>query len=350
MDALKLYANEMRAQIDRPRIAVMWRGDFREPERETHYQSRLAPVVQALQDRALHVEAIAFFEERLESIRERLLGCDGVLVWINPLADGRDRTVVDALLRDVAAKGVWVSAHPDVIAKMGVKDVLYSTRHLSWGADVDLYRTQAAFSARFPSNLAKGPRVLKPHRGNDGQGVVKVERMGDEIVRVQHASDDRIETMRLDALLARMEPAFGAGGRLIDQAFNQNPQGGMVRCYVSRDRVAGFARQLPRNAAGEPFAMASSKAMQGADAPEFAGLRQSMENEWIPGLCAALDIAVNDLPAIWDADFLFRPRSSATGSPYVLCEINVSCVSPFPDAAPEMIAAVASAAAIRRKT
>jgi hypothetical protein len=30
-------------------------------------------------------------------------------------------------------KGVWVSAHPDVILKMGVKEVLHRTRHLGWG-------------------------------------------------------------------------------------------------------------------------------------------------------------------------------------------------------------------------
>jgi hypothetical protein len=39
------------------------------------------------------------------------------------------------MLRDLAARGVWVSAHPDVILKMGVEDVLYRTRHLGWGTD-----------------------------------------------------------------------------------------------------------------------------------------------------------------------------------------------------------------------
>src|SRR5262245_59832038 len=44
---------------------------------------------------------------------------DGVLVWINPIVDGRDRMDLNKVLADVAASGVFVSAHPDVIAKMG---------------------------------------------------------------------------------------------------------------------------------------------------------------------------------------------------------------------------------------
>ena len=40
------------------------------------------------------------------------------------LHEGKTRAVLDPLLRDVAARGPWVSAHPDVILKMGVKEVL----------------------------------------------------------------------------------------------------------------------------------------------------------------------------------------------------------------------------------
>ena len=43
-----------------------------------------------------------------------------------------------------ASKGVWVSAHPDVILKMDVKEVLHRTRHLGWGVDTQLYRNAAA--------------------------------------------------------------------------------------------------------------------------------------------------------------------------------------------------------------
>src|SRR4029077_6625725 len=110
-----------------------------------------------------------------EEVREQLLAVDGVLVWVDPLHEGKTRTVLDALLRDVASSGPWVSAHPDVILKMGVKEVLHRTKHLGWGTDTHLYRTAADFLA-VPSRLrSAGPRVLKQNRGNDGQGVWKVE-------------------------------------------------------------------------------------------------------------------------------------------------------------------------------
>ena len=78
--------------------------------------------------------------------------------------------------RQVWSRGSWVSAHPDVILKMGVKQVLHRTRHLGWGTDTHLYRTAEARRDEFPSRLqSTQPRVPKQNRGNGGQGVWKVE-------------------------------------------------------------------------------------------------------------------------------------------------------------------------------
>src|SRR5262249_59428692 len=101
-----------------------------------------------------------------------LVAADGVLVWVDPLSRGKTRAALDTLLRDVAARGPWVSAHPDTILKMGTKEVLYRTKHLGWGTDTHLYRDMAAFRAEFPPLLqSAGPRVLKQNRGNGGHGV-----------------------------------------------------------------------------------------------------------------------------------------------------------------------------------
>jgi hypothetical protein len=126
-------------------------------------------------------------------VREQLLRADGVLVWVDPIHQGKTRAALDPLLRDVASSGPWVSAHPEVILKMGVKEVLYRTRHLGWGTDTDLYSSEAEFDRAFPLRLhADGPRVLKQNRGNGGQGVWKVELVSDapaggSTVRVLHA-------------------------------------------------------------------------------------------------------------------------------------------------------------------
>ena len=86
--------------------------------------------------------------------------------------------------------------------------------------------------------------------------------------------------------------------------------------------------------------------------PTFA-LRAKMEAESTPQLMAVLGIDVASLPIIWDADFLYDPRSASGEDAYVLCEINVSAVWPFPPMAAPTVAAAATdlvqaARAIRR--
>ena len=47
------------------------------------------------------------------------------------------------------------------------------------------------------------------------------------------------------------------------------------------------------------------------------------------------------LPIIWDADFLYGPRTASGEDTYVLCEINVSSCFAIPDEAPAAIARLA---------
>jgi hypothetical protein len=68
-----------------------------------------------------------------------------------------------------------------------------------------------------------------------------------------------------------------------------------------------------------------------------------METEWTPQMMAALGLDAASLPIIWDADFLYGPRTAAGDDTYVLCEINVSSIYPFPEQAPAEIARLALA-------
>lgn len=330
------------SSVPPPRIAVMWRGDPRASHVPAPHEARLLPVIDALRAAGFMAEGVVWFDEDAVATVTRLKAFAGVLVWINPLSDGRDRAVVDASLRDAAAAGVWVSAHPDVILRLGTKAVLAATRDLGWGSDTELYDTVDAFDARFWPKLGGGcPRVLKPLRGNDGQGVMKIAADGDRLT-VQHAGDDRVEQLSRDQLVARVREVFASGGGLIDQPFHETVEAGMVRCYLALDRVVGFAEQRPRRegAGAGAFGMNSAKTMHGADAPAFADLRRAMETDWVPGLQRMLGLATERLPALWDADFLYRaPAEVARQGRFVLCEINVSCVSPFPPDAPAAVAA-----------
>ena len=63
-----------------------------------------------------------------------------------------------------------------------------------------------------------------------------------------------------------------------------------------------------------------------------------METEWTPQMMRLLGIDAQSLPIIWDAGFLYGPRDASGQDTYVLCEINVSSVFPFPEQAPSEIA------------
>ena len=327
------------------KVAILWRGDLTKPVERVPETSRLYPVSRALEAKGFSVEPIVYAESASAEIRDRLLACAAVLVWVDPLTDGKDRSDLDATLRHVAAKGVWVGSHPDVILKMGTKDVLFRTRDVGWGSDTVLYRTPEEFRRGFPVRLRDfGPRVLKQYRGNGGQGVWKVTLLADETVILQQATDrdGRTSQSTLSEFIAGCEAYFGGEGRLIDQAFQPRIIEGMVRCYMCADELIGFARQFaPGAVEGTPdkntFGLPAAKTMYPPDESQFAGLREKLEREWVPKMMAILELEPASMPVLWDADFLFGPRTQAGEDTFVLCEINASCITPFPPQAPEKI-------------
>src|SRR5271155_4443481 len=148
------------ADNDIGRLAVLWRGDREARRSATPQNNRFYRVFEQLAALGIHAEPAVYDEDFADDVREQLMKVAGVLVWVDPLHDGKTRAALDALLRDVAARGPWVSAHPDVILKMGVKEVLHRTKHLGWGTDTHLYRSAEAFRTAFPERLrTAGPRV-----------------------------------------------------------------------------------------------------------------------------------------------------------------------------------------------
>jgi hypothetical protein len=237
-----------------------------------------------------------------------------------------------------------------VILKMGVKEVLFRTRHLGWGTDTYLYSSPDAFRAQFPRRLALGTRVIKQNRGNGGQGVWRVALTHDAgkgpLARVLEARRDAAEELLpLDAFIARCEGYFAYGGRIVEQPFQERLGDGMIRCYMSGAAVVGYGHQLikallpiPPEHVGTPAAEPGPRIMHGPDAAPFQALRRKMETEWVPQMQRVLDISTEELPAIWDADFLYGPKMPDGADTYVLCEINASACFPVPEEAPARIA------------
>jgi hypothetical protein len=333
------------------RIAVLWRGNCEARRDATPQNNRYYRIFEELVALGIHAEPAVYDEEFADEVRKQLLAVDGVLVWVDPLSRGRTRAALDAMLRDVASRGPWVSAHPDVILKMGVKEVLHRTKHLGWGTNTHLYRTPAEFRAAFPSRLQAGPRVLKQNRGNGGQGVWKVEPLpgGSETVRVLHAQRGSTpEELPLRDFMARCEPYFGRRGCIIDQPFQRRLAEGMIRCYMGVDKVVGFGHQLikalippPPEGPDSPAAQPGPRIMHGPNVEPFQALRRKMEDEWVPQMMEVLGVDRTRLPIIWDADFLYGPRTGSGEDSYVLCEINVSSCFAIPDEAPAAIARLA---------
>ena len=335
-----------------PKVAVVWRGDRATRQAATPQNNRYHRVFEELAGNGIHAEPAVFDEAFADEVSDQLLGVDGVLVWVNPLDAGKTRAVLDPLLRDVAARGPWVSAHPDVILKMGTKEVLHRTRHLGWGTDTHIYRSARAFRDEFPAQVAAaGPRVLKQNRGNAGQGVWKVERIDADAVRVLEAQRASIpEQLALADFMRRCEPYFAQDGCIVDQPFQPRLPDGMIRCYMGADRVVGFGHQLikalvepPPEGPDSAAARSGPRIMHPASAEPFRALRARMESEWTPQMMAVLGLDAASLPIIWDADFLYGPRTASGEDTYVLCEINVSSVFAIPDQAPAAIAHLAAA-------
>ena len=354
------------------RVALVYRGSREDRARGPTQAGRLGAIGAAMAEVGLVAESAVYLDAMVDDVRRQLLEVDGLLVWVDPLTADGDRSQLDPLLRELASRGLWVSAHPDVILKMGTKEVLVTTKSLGWGTDCHLYRTREELRTELPRRLATGAtRVLKQYRGNGGNGVYRValqvppaqaERVDvpgeDAIVHTQHAlRGSSPKDMTLGDFMDRIAKHFAGDGRLIDQPFQARLADGMVRAYMTQGEVVGFGVQLikallppPPEGLDSPAAQPGPRVMHGADYPQLRRLRQQLETEWIPGLQQLLAISTGQLPAIWDADFLYGPKTAAGEDTYVLCEINVSAVFPFPDhALPTLAKAAATAIAAAKQ-
>jgi hypothetical protein len=341
------------------RIAIVDRGDRETRRRSSPQESRFLPLFRALADLGVQAERAVYEEAFADEVRRQLMNVDAVLVWVNPLQHGRDRSVLDAILREAAASGVYVSGHPDVIAKLGTKEVLYTTRDIGWGSDTHLYRSAAQMREELPARLARGARVLKQLRGNGGIGVWKVELDGksETIVRVRQAERGAAEErMTIDAFCERCEAYFESGGGMLDQEFQNRLTEGMVRCYLVHGRVEGFGVQAinalypaPPGAPVDAAPRPTKRTYHPATLPDYQSLKRQLEDEWVPAVQRRLGIETRSLPVLWDCDFLLGPKTASGADTYVLCEINASSVSPYPESAIVPMARAAVEAARARK-
>jgi len=343
--------------MTRSSVALLYPGDRATRERSDPAESRFASLFMALAAVGITAEPAVYHDDFASQVADQLRQVDIVLVWCNPIEGGRRRDVLDAMLRDVVRAGTVVSAHPDAILRLGTKDVLVDVRELPFGSDAVRVDSLVQLTAELPDRLHRGARVLKQYRGHSGIGVWRVEAIpGSNELRVRHAQRGSAEErLSMAELRLRLMPYFDAasGGHMIDQAWEPRLVDGMVRAYLVEDRVAGFGHQAvnalyPAFGTG-PAPDPGPRLYHDASLPQFQSLKRLLEGEWIELLRKQVGLSREQLPLLWDCDFMFGEPTPQQQERFVLCEINVSSVSPFPPSAiPPLVAAVKARIAQRR--
>ena len=313
-------------------IAILIFGDT-QSTRNALEEEKYKNLAIAFQVKGFTINSVIYNDEKAEELFNNMLRYDAVLVWVNPVEQGNNRKILDALLIKLSESGCVVSAHPDVILQIGTKDVLYKTREMDFGGDVKLYHSFDDFKERFLAGPAT--RILKQYRGNGGDGVFKIDatHLTQNKIIVTHAKKGNEEKiLSTGDFFKEFKIYFNDGGVLIDQPWNEHIINGMVRCYLTGTKVSGFGYQevnslYPDKKPGKRYYFSE-------DCGLFRDLREIMENKWVSQLQQITGTETEMLPAIWDADFFINSINTKKASEkYTLCEINVSCVSPFPESA-----------------
>ena len=322
--------------MKKPTIALMIFGEpgsTRNALTEEKYKKLAAHFI----EEGFDVSSVLYHDSISGKLANDLLKYNAILVWVNPIEQQGDRKILDALLSQLSSQGCFVFAHPDSILKMGTKEILYQVKDTEFGGDVKLYKSFEEFKEYFIKNES-GIRILKQYRGNGGNGVYKIDTSylkNNKIILTDATRGDEENPVTVDDLFALFKTYFSNGSMLIDQQWNPNIVNGMVRCYLSGAKVSGFGYQ-EINALypiiNGVYKKPSQRFYYTEDCRLFNDLKEIMEKNWVLQLQKLTGIKNEMLPVIWDADFFINKiNTENTKEKYSLCEINVSCVSPFPE-------------------
>jgi hypothetical protein len=79
------------AHDDRGRIAILYPGDYGDRTNATIANNRFADLFRAFAAAGIHAEPAVYDDDFCAEVRDELMQVDGVLVWVNPIQDGRDK-------------------------------------------------------------------------------------------------------------------------------------------------------------------------------------------------------------------------------------------------------------------
>lgn len=295
------------------------------------------PIIDSLKERGWSAEIIFYRDEdRGEIYRHTIQKADAYISRVNP-GNLPDEIGYFQMLRELVNHGVEGLPHPDAMTAYGAKN---SVEKLKGTAivpeDVYTYYDFGTLKESFPKSLTKGVRVLKQNRGSTGEGIWRVEVLGDlkpeggiipldAKLKLTEAKDNHTEEKTLQEFLEFcIKYLEGSNGMLLDMPFLERIKEGEIRVLMLRDNVVNIVHKKPAEDKDAFSATLFSGAKYRYDKPE----------QW-PDLVKVVKKSLKDiqnrlgnydLPLIWTADFILDTDEKTGKDKYVLGEINASCV------------------------
>lgn len=287
-----------------------------------------------LMDNNLSVNTITWKRDNIEDLYKLSKDTDAVLVWVNPVDRDIETGYFEKYLRDMKDQGKYVSSQPDAVIKIGTKKVLFELSGTRWSSNTFLHENESTFIELEERLNIDSFRVLKQHRGNDGIGVYKVGRVDKYYIAKEAHTNKELIFNSFDDMKNFLIGNFNISinNPIIETKWNNNLVNGVIRCYFCNKTVAGFGYQeinslypdeVTTNIKKQRFYLTENCGI-------FKGIRGVIETEFIDDILVNLEIDQSTLPLIWDADFFINDLAK---NDIELCEINASCVSPFPPSA-----------------
>ena len=301
------------------------------------YRRDSMPIVQALRARGWTAE-IVFYEDahRGEIYRYTVEQADAYISRINP-GNLEDETGYFQMLKELVANGIEGLPHPDAMVAYGAKNALTSLRDTPLVPDDTFaYYDFETFKSSFRKNILLGERVLKQNRGSTGEGIWRVQAIGDVAggagkeaplnlkVRCTEAKDNHVEERELGEFIDYCaQYLVGHNGMIVDMPFMPRIVEGEIRVLMLRRTPVYVVHKKP------------AETKDAFSATLFSGAKYTYQKpeEW-PGLVRLVEDNLDDMierlggyaiPLLWTADFMLdnAPDGSDT---FVLGEINASCV------------------------
>ncbi|MDF1810522.1 MAG: Cj0069 family protein [Phycisphaerales bacterium] len=301
------------------------------------YRNDSMPIVKSLLKQSWTAEIIFYEDEyRGEIYKYAVENATAYISRINP-GNLEDETGYFQMLRELVSHGVEGLPHPDAMTAYGAKNALTKLTETELVPDdTYAYYDFEEFKDQFRKNLLNGVRVLKQNRGSTGEGIWRVELIGDvkptenghapndAMVRCTEAKDNHVEERELgDFIDFCAQYLGGRNGMIVDMPFMPRIVEGEIRVLMLRRTPVYVVHKKPAQTKDAFSATLYSGAEYTYQKPE----------EW-PELMAKveqnLDLMIDKLggyaiPLLWTADFMLDDGPDGTDT-YVLGEINASCV------------------------